>query len=74
MERVMIHIDRPPEPPRTLETAGTRKTEENCERYDRDQDDYRGGLKKFSFSKNVYGRESVKQTLPDCCINRGMLL
>ena len=63
MERLMIRVDRPREAPRTLETAGARKTEENCERYDRDGDDYLRGRKTFRFNRNVYGHESVRQAL-----------
>ena len=72
MEQVMIRIQRPPEPPGILENAGTRMTRELCEEYDRDGDAYRRGSKPFNFSRNVYGHDSVKQSLSEvqrekCC-------
>jgi len=63
MEQIMIRIQRPPEPPRILEDAGTRRTRELCEEYDRDGDAYRRGSKRFNFSSNVYGHDSVRQSL-----------
>ena len=59
----MIRIQRPPEPPRVLETAGTKKTMEHCDEYDRDGDAYRRGAKQFKFSTYVYGHDSVRQSL-----------
>lgn len=59
----MIRIERPPGSPETLQVAGERKTEENCEAYELRPDDYRSGAKKFNFDNAVYGHESVKSTL-----------
>lgn len=59
----MIRIGRPPESPEVLQDVGVRETEENCEAYDRQPDDYRSGTKKFDFDGDTYGHPSVKHTL-----------
>ena len=63
MEQVMIRIQRPPEPPRVLETSGTKQTMAHCDEYDRDADAYRRGAKRFNFSSYVYGHDSVRHSL-----------
>ena len=63
MGRAMIRIERPTQPPRILETKGTRKSREHCEAYDRDRDGYRQGSKTFDFGKSVYGHVSVRRAL-----------
>lgn len=59
----MIRIERPLDSPEVLQNAGKRETQENCESYGRQPDDYRSGTKKFSFNRDIYGHPSVKNTL-----------
>ena len=59
----MIRIVRRREAPEVLQTIGEQKTTENCDSYDRYRNDYHDRSKKFDFDSDVYGRESVKNTL-----------
>ena len=59
----MIRIERPLRPPEVLQTKGRRKTNENCNRYDRHANDYHDGSRKFEFDGAVYGHNSVKSAL-----------
>ena len=68
----MIRIERPRESPSILQTAGERKTTENCESYDCHPNDYRDRSRKFDFDSDIYGHRTVKQALLEaqyekCC-------
>ena len=39
------------------------RTARDREDYDANEDDYRNGKKKFSFSSDIYGREVIRTTL-----------
>ena len=59
----MIRIERPPESPEILQDGGERETQENCEAYDRQPDDYRPGAETFDLDRGIYGHPSVRSTL-----------
>ena len=59
----MIRIERPPDPPAILQTAGNRETSEICKIYDCHPEKFRDGSKRFEFNNGIFGHTSVKNAL-----------
>lgn len=70
----MIQVNKPT-PPASL-AAGVVLTEQNCTAFDRNENDYLNGTKRFQFKQGVYGHKAVKNLLKKaqhgkCCFCEG---
>ncbi len=59
----MIRVRKPTEAPEVLRTRGAQALRKFCAAYTRDPASYDTGAKKFEFSSDLYGHESIKAAL-----------
>ena len=59
----MIRIVKPSSVPPELLRKGDQKTREHCDSYIQYSDDYKSGVKKFTFDRSIYGNSKVREQL-----------
>ena len=59
----MIRVHKPATAPSTLATKGAAETARLCAEYDAHRGDYRRGMKRFDFDREIYGAPDVKAAI-----------